>query len=252
MTNQTQAADKPAVVLAALTPATASKAASQIVGGIAKFEKAKNALLLTLHEAAATIGVKLTAAQYDKQFREALSDAFNAAVKRKGSSISEETAKTYKSLLKTALLAMLNGLAEPLAGESFFSFCKRVTPLVADAKTDDGQPLWAASVTRSGGRKPNKAKAATTTKAGTDQSDESKDTVSLAAAKVLAGGNVNRALALQAVMASHVVEFDKWVQTILSDKDRATLAKLASVEAAKAQAAATPNATPVTAPKKAA
>lgn len=227
------------IVLAALSPDLARSAALATVKAVVTCEKAKRTLLGVVAQAVATITVPLSAAQYDRQFRPYLAQGFAAAVQRKA--ISERTAGQYTSKLKTAVLALLSTDCRPIAGETFWEFYDRAAEAVTGAKLANGSPVWEASEKRGrkvGAKQPKKtgggalpgAVAHANTLGGSAGDSGAQEGgfnrhPKVAAALILTGGNEARAQRLVTVLANYTPEFDKWVATILSDQDQASIAK---------------------------
>lgn len=244
------AAPKVAFVFASVTPDVAKAAAHATAKAVVKCEKAKRTLLASVAEALTVITVPLTAAQYDRQFKPYLSEGFASAVKR--GDITQKTADQYSSKLKTAVLAILAKVAAPQAGETFWEFYDRAATALPSATVTQGEgdnaqtvPVWEASAKRgrkvgmkvggkkSGGPLPGAvadadASATHSGEAGFNRSPE------MAAALILTKGNEARAARLVLVLQSYAPEFDKWVGTVTTDKDKAELAKLAKAPEAKA------------------
>lgn len=221
---------KAATVLAQVTPEKAKAAAVKTAKAVVTCEKAKRALLGSVAEAVKAIGCPLTAAQYDKQFRDYLVLAFAAEVKRKA--ITQKTADQYLSKLKTAILAILSKAAVPVAGETFWEFYDRASLALASATIQQGSnkvPVWEAQTKRgpkagsgkgagsrkSGGPVPAavaeaNASAATAGAAGQGKSPKE------AAALILADGNAELAGQVLAALTSYRTEFRKWIAALTS------------------------------------
>lgn len=228
---QTQAAAKPAVVLAPLSPEKARQAAQAIAKALATYEKSKRTLMGHVAEAVALIAVPLTAAQYDRQFKPSLAEAFAVQVKR--GVMSESSANQYLSGIKTCALAILNKSAEPFAGEGYFDFYKRAAEALVSAKTPEGAPVWEAATKRGrkagvtlpkkGGALPGHIAQANSAGGSTAAEGGTNENVLLAAARILAKGNQARAYRLLYAATSYVDQFDKWADAVLSQEDKATI-----------------------------
>lgn len=245
---QTQTA-KVAFVFAPVTPEAARNAAGAMVSAIGKYEKAKVTLMGALADACKLIGVPLTSAQYDKQVRPYLADAFKAAARSKNSAVTDGTVTQYASKLKTAVLAILSKAAEPHAGESFFAFYDRAAKALPSATFTVGEgdnaqtvKVWnaetakgrkaGAKVGRKGVSLPGavadaNASAATSGEGGFNRKP------AVAAALILTGNNEARAQRLVVVMQSYASEFDRWCASILTDQDKAEIAAASKAPDAK-------------------
>lgn len=217
----------PKVVLAQVSPEVVSKAATATAKAVVTCEKAKRTLLTSVSAAIAGIEVGLNAVQYDRQFKPYLSQGFAPFVKR--GDISQKTADQYASKLKTAVLAIVNKLATPNAGETFWEFYDRAATAVAAGKLADGSPVWEASAKKgrkvgakvapkSGGPLPG-AVASANSASGADAGGLNVS-AQLAAALILAKQNKSRAERLVAVLESYPEAFDKWASGLLSDNSK--------------------------------
>lgn len=215
----TPKADKVKLVLAAI-PATAGKTfAAGIVGAVVKREKADVDLLNTVSTLCASIGVAISAAQYDKQIKPDLAKAF--AKKVALGQIVETTAASYQSRVKTATLAILAKMAEPLAGESFQAFTARVSPMFGEATLPGSNAkVWDGKVGRAAGS-GGKASSSTVTPLRAASNPETNEPAILAAALIVTGGNRARAEKLAQLFPAFGDDFDKWTATILTDTERA-------------------------------
>lgn len=241
------------IMLAQVSPDAMRAAAKATATAVVTYEKAKLTLLEKVAAAVGTLGVPLSAAQYDKQFKPYLAEFFASAVK--SGRIGPKTADQYASKLKTAVLALVNGVAQPVAGEGFFAFYDRAAEAVAKGTLPDGSPIWEASAKR--GRKqgakqtPKAPKPVPGAVAEANASAATADAgglnvrAELAAALILTHQNKSRAERLVTVMGSYAEEFDRWAATILGErqpKARADKAKepivLESGQPATAMAAA--------------
>lgn len=258
MTAQTQTASpaqapkaKAKVVLAALSPDVAKDAAFATAKAVVTCEKAKRTLLTSVAEAVALVGMALNAAQYDRQFKPYLAEGFAKAVKR--GDISQKTADQYASKLKTAVLAILSGAATPIAGETFWEFYDRATPLLVSATLANGSPVWEASAKRGrkvGARQPAKpgggalpghiAQANRDGSAADSAGDGFNRSPKTAAALILTGNNEARAQRLLIVLQSYAEQFDRFAETVLTDADKAELAKRSTAATAERVLASKP------------
>lgn len=258
MTTQTQTASPaqapkakaPKVVLAALSPDVAKDAAFATAKAVVTCEKAKRTLLTSVAEAVALVGMALNAAQYDRQFKPYLAEGFAKSVKR--GDISQKTADQYASKLKTAVLAILSGAATPIAGETFWEFYDRATPLLVSAKLENGSPVWEASAKRGrkvGAKQPSKpggalpghiAQANRDGSAADSAGEGFNRSPKTAAALILTGNNEARAQRLLIVLQSYAEQFDRFAETVLTDADKAELAKRSTAATAERVLASKP------------
>lgn len=247
MTTQTQSqaapapkADaKPKLVLAMISPDVAQAAGAAIAKAVVTCEKAKRTMLASLMTAVAGITVPISAAQYDRQVMPHIKAGFARSVARKD--ISEKTASQYGAKLKTAVLALVNKVAAPISGETFWEFYDRASVALVAAKLADGSPVWEAASKR--GPKAGKAKASKPKPVAQDAEPLSASkgeagfnrSPALAAALILTGGNETRASRLIAVLETYTSEFDRWSADILQEKSSPAQTVL---QAAMAQAEA--------------
>lgn len=211
-------AKAPPLQLAAI-PATAGRDfAKGIVGAVVKAESADVSLLETVAKLAASIGVPLSAAQYDKQIRPDLAKAFEAKVKK--GLIAETTAASYMSRVKTATLGVLSCKLVPLAGEAFKVFTARAADTLSTATLADGKPVWEGKTGRPAGNGGKASAPGAVVPMRGKQEAETNEPAMLAAALIVTGGNRSRAQKLVAVFPAFAAEFDKWTATILSDEEK--------------------------------
>lgn len=255
MTTQTQVAApkaeapkaKPTVALAAISPETASNAANGMVKAATVREKADGTFLENVCKAARLIGVPLSAAQYDKQVAPSVRAAF---AKGAAAKLADTTKASYRSRFKTLVLALNCGDAslQPKAGEAYLAYMARAADGVAKAKLPDGSPVWEPTTVKTGRAAGTKApKAAppvggqTSTglsKGETDHTEGGMNTrPKLAAALILCDQNMSRAQRLARAVEAFPAELDKWLSSILSDDDKATL----NAQTRKGQAKAAAN-----------
>jgi hypothetical protein len=243
MSNETQAAPaKPAFVLAAITPDTASNVAKGLVKAAGKAEGATRTLL---QECTAIVRAlpPITAAQWDKQVAPSIRDAF----KRAKGGLVETTQASYRSRFKTAGLAIASGIPElqPIAGETFPGYLGRIAEPLGKATLADGRAIFDPTAVRPGRAAGVKVKAPGTrspegSKGATDRSEGvgMNRTPQLAAALILTGDNEALAQRLVIVMQSYRDDFTKWTASILSEADKAELGeKVKAARTANRQAA---------------
>lgn len=226
MSNETQAAPKPAFVLAPITPDTATTVAKGLVKAAGKAEGATRTLLM---ECTATVRAlpPLTAAQWDKQVAPSIRDAF----KRAKAGLAETTQASYRSRFKTAGLAIASGIPElqPMAGETFPGFLGRIAEPLSKAKLADGRSIFDPEAVRPGRAagvkvKPTGGASPEGSKGATDRTEGGMNrTPQLAAALILTGENEALAQRLVIVMQSYRDDFVKWTAGILSEADKKEL-----------------------------
>jgi hypothetical protein len=227
MSNETQAAPaKPAFVLAAITPDTASSVAKGLVKAAGKAEGATRTLL---QECTAIVRAlpPITAAQWDKQVAPSIRDAF----KRAKGGLAETTQASYRSRFKTAGLAIASGLPElqPIAGETFPGYLGRIAEPLGKATLADGRAIFDPTQVRPGRAAGVKVKPAGNaspegSKGAADRSEGGMNrTPQLAAALILTGDNEALAQRLVIVMQSYRDDFTKWTASILSEADKVEL-----------------------------
>lgn len=248
-------AAKVAFVFAAVTPDTAKAAAVATAKAVVTCEKAKRTLLASVAGAVAAIGVPLTAAQYDRQFRPYLNEAFASQVKR--NAIRKETADQYASKLKTAVLAILSKSAEPAAGETFWEFYDRAAKALPSATFTVGEgdnaqtvKVWEASQKRGrkvgatqpkktgGGAMPGAVAEANASAANNGEGGFNRSPA-MAAALILTRNNERRAQLLVSILKTHAENFDRWAETQLTDEERAAIGKASAKPTEPAEAPVT-------------
>jgi hypothetical protein len=258
MTKPTNAKAAPkanAPKLAAISPETAAQFGKGMADAVANFARAQLTLAETVAKVAKLVGRPITASQYDKQLRPYVANALKAKAKRLKA---PETRFTWHaSRIKTATLALLCGDADlqRKAGETFSEYLERVSKPLETATLKDGRKVWDAQA------KTGRPAGTKTRKPGTgavggptgghlpaaDTADGGLDIrPALAAAMILAHGNQARAQRMVVIFGSYAEDFDRWAADILSDDDKAKLAKLTSV---KTEDASSKGAARVDAPK---
>lgn len=223
--------------LAPLTDEQVEAAVDAIVDAAIDVEKAKRSLLSTVCKAAVAVAdilkaanaPGLSSAQYDKQFRAPLEEAFVLKVAKKA--ITAGRAKVYATQSKMVLLAIVNNVATPLAGESLRDFYERTMVPLATAKLPSGEPIQKASktgpkVTAKGAKasKPGAGPVGPATGGHVDAANTGGTGLdirpALAAALILTKGNQGRAKRLVIVAERYGDQFDKWCGQVLTDAER--------------------------------
>lgn len=244
------------VKLAAITPLTAAQVAKAFASAVKRRESADVSFMLTTVAAAKLIGTPLTASQYDAQIGPYVREAFSAKAM---SSVAETSRASYRSRFKTLALAVCSGLPafQPKAGEGLASFLGRVAEPLASAKLKDGRRIWdtakqgrtASAPGSKPGAKSGGAAGGPTTGGSAGSVNDSEGGLdvkpAMAAALILARGNTSRAQRLVTVMQTYAEEFDRWTASILTDADKAELAKLAPPKGDAVTRSSTPPATKV-------
>ena len=174
----------------------------------------------------------LTAEQYEQTVGKALARSFKAHVE--AGKLAASSAASRRSEIKTAVLAVVNGLSEPKPKESMRPFCERVRPLLEAATTASGQPVLVSKTGRKpgtgkgaklgpkGGALPGAVQAANAAGgaklgAANARTDGAPRDPMLAAAMILCPSKPQRAAKLVKVLAMYGEQFDKWSETVLAD-----------------------------------
>jgi len=224
--------------LALVSPETVTEAAKGLVKAAANAAKAESklnaSLMAEMTTAVRSIGVSLTADQWARQVAPSLKDAFQ----RSKAGLAASTVDSYLSRFKTAGLAILTRDAslQPVAGETLNAYVGRVAPLLANAKTPEGAPIYdptkarpgraaGSKVTPQGGASgaPTSAPAAPSGDGSKGKADASEGGLNvrpkLAAALILTDQNASLAERLARACESFKPELEKWLAAILSDDD---------------------------------
>lgn len=204
--------------------------------------KAQQTLLAAVVAQAKVIGRAMSAAEYDLTLGRAISGRFAAAVQK--GQLTESTAASARSRIKTALLALLAGF-QPKPGEGFRAFYDRAgTDFIPTAKVG-GKPLWPAKTGKpraAAGSKAGKAGSATGGKVEGASGTEPEVTDANAfqrAALIVCKGSQARAAKLVVIMTSFRDEFDKWAETVIpAEKPKAAVKPDTAMAAALAKAQA--------------
>lgn len=219
-------ASKPAKAKgAALEHQTVERVATATVTAFLKAKKtedgAQQTLLASVVAQAKAIGRAMSASEYDLTLGRAIAGRFAAAVQK--GILTESTAASARSRIKTALLALMAGFA-PKAGEGFRAFYDRAgADFILTAKIG-GKPIWEAKAGKkraAAGSKSGKAGSASGGPTASPQGPaggEPEVTDANAfqrAALIVCKGSQARAAKLVIVMTSYRAEFDKWAETII-------------------------------------
>jgi len=243
------------LILAPISPETAKQVGKKIGAACVKFEGAKLDLLTNVTSILVTVTGPLSAKQWDKQIAPDLKASLSKG-KVRGQPMAAQTQSNFASMAKTVGLAVINGVAQPLAGESLNECSKRMAELLPSAKLPDGSPVWEGKKGR-----PTKAKGSNPPKSGSaaggatsggisaggvaDDEGGMNEAPKLRAAAILLGGDMANAQRLHLAVTNYREELFRWMSSILSDDDKAKLATLTAPKADEpAPKASKPGATP--------
>lgn len=239
-------------VAAPLSPLTVQAVGKAFAKAQDKLGKANTTYMAEALAAAQLINCPITAGQYDRQ----VAPSVRAAFKASRSALTRDSASSAMSRLKTFTLAVCTAQPDfqPVAGETFRAFLDRIAEPLTKAtlpplkEGDAPRPVWdtakqgkpaKAPGSRPGGKSGTALPGAVASAATVGDGEGGLNARPIAAAAmIVCGQNAARAQRLCIVMQSYASEFDKWTSTILTDDDKAELAKLSP---ALAEASTRPN-----------